>query len=149
MYITYCQTKSKSEHIVLEYIDTYFEVCGCYVWPLNQDLFNMFYGSSRNWSSVWGSACKSRTCSSSLFKGSWSTSSCWRSDCKERVGGARATAAALKFICNWKTLHRCYWKLDFKPWFALFNSGFPQILQKGWTGVCGFRGKTTRLRLNL
>ncbi|XP_023816065.1 triple functional domain protein isoform X5 [Oryzias latipes] len=25
MYITYCQTKSKSEHIVLEYIDTYFE----------------------------------------------------------------------------------------------------------------------------
>lgn len=26
MYIVYCQNKPKSEHIVSEYIDTYFEV---------------------------------------------------------------------------------------------------------------------------
>lgn len=27
MYVVYCQNKPKSEHIVSEYIDTYFEVC--------------------------------------------------------------------------------------------------------------------------
>lgn len=29
MYVVYCQNKPKSEHIVSEYIDTYFEVGGC------------------------------------------------------------------------------------------------------------------------
>lgn len=31
MYVVYCQNKPKSEHIVSEYIDTYFEVRACYV----------------------------------------------------------------------------------------------------------------------
>jgi len=31
MYVVYCQNKPKSEHIVSEYIDTYFEVRGCFV----------------------------------------------------------------------------------------------------------------------
>lgn len=37
MYIVYCQNKPKSEHIVSEYIDTYFEVshCLCPAWHLN------------------------------------------------------------------------------------------------------------------
>lgn len=30
MYVVYCQNKPKSEHIVSEYIDTYFEVWACY-----------------------------------------------------------------------------------------------------------------------
>ena len=29
MYVVYCQNKPKSEQIVLEYIDTYFEVWAC------------------------------------------------------------------------------------------------------------------------
>lgn len=31
MYVVYCQNKPKSEHIVSEYIDTYFEVWACYL----------------------------------------------------------------------------------------------------------------------
>lgn len=37
MYIVYCQNKPKSEHIVSEYIDTYFEV---YLTPNHSQVAN-------------------------------------------------------------------------------------------------------------
>lgn len=74
MYVVYCQNKPKSEHIVSEFIETYFEVSGLLQAAVagaprkRKVLLSVFAGRSSG--SSWVTGCSSTTCSSSPFRGS-------------------------------------------------------------------------------
>lgn len=79
MYVVYCQNKPKSEHVVSEFGDSYFEVSGRGALGEGRQRISMIRFSRlhnypvpvpRSSGSSWGTACSSMTSSSNLCSGS-------------------------------------------------------------------------------